>query len=121
MNPLGSDGLRNVQLQSPSYIRRGEDLKLRCDYELEAEQLYMVKWFFGPDEFYRYVPKEAPAQQVFTTPDIHVNVSSKTFGQFFLLSQSHIFGDLLQTAYVNKHGLLDCSAWKNSVFSVLFG
>lgn len=47
--------MKDVQLQGPNYVRRGENLKLRCNYDTESESLYALKWYRESEEFYRYV------------------------------------------------------------------
>jgi hypothetical protein len=51
LNP-GSDGLRDVRLEGPDYIREGEDVTFTCKYDLETDMLYAVKWYRGSEEFY---------------------------------------------------------------------
>lgn len=43
-------------------------------YSLKAT-LYSVRWYFGAEEFYRYVPKETPPTLVFPVSGINVDVS----------------------------------------------
>jgi hypothetical protein len=71
---IGSDGLRDVRLESNQYFRLGEDANLRCSYDLESETLYAVKWYRGAEEFYRFIPKELRPKQVFPTAGISVDV-----------------------------------------------
>ncbi|XP_050533322.1 uncharacterized protein LOC126901121 [Daktulosphaira vitifoliae] len=58
-------GLSGVRMWNPEAIRAGESLHLSCDYNLEGTPLYSIKWYFGDEEFYRYVPKESPPTRVF--------------------------------------------------------
>lgn len=71
----GSDGLKDVKLEGPGFVRRGENLRLRCSYDTENESLYVLKWYRGSEEFYRYLPKEVPPKQVFSVTGIVVDVS----------------------------------------------
>ncbi|CAG7827764.1 unnamed protein product, partial [Allacma fusca] len=71
----GSDCLRNVRITSPNYVRLGEDARLYCDYDMERAGLYAVKWYRYNQEFYRYVPKEVPPQQVFQQGHISVDMT----------------------------------------------
>ncbi|KAG8226561.1 hypothetical protein J437_LFUL000644 [Ladona fulva] len=66
--------LRNVRISVPEAVRRGETARLSCDYDLEMAPLYSIKWYRGDEEFYRYVPKEAPPTQVFPLAGISVDV-----------------------------------------------
>lgn len=67
--------LKNVQLKSKIAVRRSDNLKLECDYDLENALLYSIKWYFEDNEFYRFVPKESPPTRVFLVPGISVDVS----------------------------------------------
>lgn len=59
----------------PAAIEKGGNAKLFCDYNLEGDELYSVKWYKGKREFYRYTPKENPALKVFPVSGIFVEVS----------------------------------------------
>ncbi|ODN01740.1 hypothetical protein Ocin01_04943 [Orchesella cincta] len=78
MSRTGSDGVKDVQLQGPRYARISEDLMLRCNYDLETDSLYAVKWYRGSEEFYRFLPKESPPKQTFPITGILVDVSLST-------------------------------------------
>lgn len=52
-----------------------DTVTLQCIYDLEGEPLYTVKWYKGPNEFYRYIPKELPNTQIFPVSGINVDVS----------------------------------------------
>jgi len=71
----GSDGLRDVRLEASQYIRTKEDSLLRCNYDLESETLYAVKWYRGKEEFYRFIKQESRPKQVFPVFGISVDVS----------------------------------------------
>lgn len=58
-------GLRDVVVRVPEAVRRGEHTRLYCDYNLEGDALYSVKWYFGRREFYRFTPRETPRLKVF--------------------------------------------------------
>ncbi|XP_071516740.1 uncharacterized protein [Panulirus ornatus] len=65
----------------PVYKIRGEDAELNCDYDLEGEPLYSVKWYKDDEEFYRYMPvstpahASTPAQSIFARPGVTVDPS----------------------------------------------
>jgi hypothetical protein len=63
----GTRGLRDVRINVPSAVVRGDDAILECYYDLEGDQLYAVKWYLGITEFYRYTPKEIPPIKQFPT------------------------------------------------------
>lgn len=67
--------LKDVFIEVPIAIREGTTAILRCDYDLEQEALYTVKWYKGRREFFRYVPKELPHTRVFPLATINVDVS----------------------------------------------
>ncbi|RZF44468.1 hypothetical protein LSTR_LSTR002241 [Laodelphax striatellus] len=58
-------GLKDVRVTVPIAVTRGDNARLRCHFDLEGDQLYSVKWYFGPREFYRYTPREKPAIKMF--------------------------------------------------------
>lgn len=68
--------LRGVTVTVPRAVRAGHSVTLGCDYDLENQALYSVKWYRGSDEFYRYVPKEEPPTRVFPLPGLKVDVSN---------------------------------------------
>lgn len=72
-------GLKGVRIWNPEAIRAGESLRLSCDYDLDGVPLYSIKWYFGDQEFYRFVPKESPPTRVFPlSGDTSVDVSIHT-------------------------------------------
>ncbi|XP_071538519.1 cell adhesion molecule 2-like [Panulirus ornatus] len=64
-----------VRFSVPSWASRGEDAVLTCQFDLEGERLYSVKWYKAGREFYRYVPGDWPPQQAFAHHGITVDVS----------------------------------------------
>lgn len=71
-----ASGLRDVSIHVPLAVRRGDDAHLLCNYNLENDTLYSVKWYKGRREFYRYLPKENPAMKLFPLAGINVEVSN---------------------------------------------
>lgn len=69
--------LRDVEVDVPAAVRRGDNAKLKCLYDMEGDTLYAVKWYKGRREFYRYTPKENPAMKTFNVNGINVLVSKK--------------------------------------------
>lgn len=67
--------LKDVFIEVPLAIKEGTTAIMRCDYDLEEEALYTVKWYKGRQEFFRYVPKELPHTRVFPIATINVDVS----------------------------------------------
>lgn len=71
-------GLRDVHLTVPKAVRRGDSVVLHCNYNLEGDPLYALKWYKGRAEFYRYTPNEKPPMKVFPIPgltELNVDVS----------------------------------------------
>ena len=66
-----------AKTEIPAYKIVGESARLFCQYNLEGDKLYSVKWFKGDDEFYRYIPRDVPPAQIFLLPGVSVNVSQK--------------------------------------------
>lgn len=64
-----------MKIYVPRAVRLGHSVILGCEYNLEDTALYSVKWYRNNEEFYRYVPKEAPPIRVFSSPGVKVDVS----------------------------------------------
>uniref|UniRef100_A0A8D8WTI8 Ig-like domain-containing protein n=1 Tax=Cacopsylla melanoneura TaxID=428564 RepID=A0A8D8WTI8_9HEMI len=73
-------------VKAPLAVLVGDNVTLRCSYDLEGEPLYMIKWYKGGLEFYRYVLKELPHQRIFPTTGINVDVNQTDDHQVTLLS-----------------------------------
>lgn len=67
--------LKDVRVLVPSAVRRGENVDLQCQYDLEGDTLYSVKWYKGKREFFRFTPKENPSLKVFPVTGINVEVN----------------------------------------------
>ncbi|KAI5750439.1 hypothetical protein M8J76_015578 [Diaphorina citri] len=94
----GCVGLRNVTLViSPQAVNRGQDVTLYCNYDLEKQPLYSVKWYRGKLEFYRFSPGESPATKIFYYPGINVDLSRSNASQV-----------VLQNVDFNMSGNLSC-------------
>lgn len=64
-----------MRIVVPSAVRRGEDVRFVCQYELEPDEtLYSMKWYKGKREFFRYTPKENPPIRQFPVSGISVEV-----------------------------------------------
>ncbi|XP_016962148.1 uncharacterized protein LOC108032684 isoform X1 [Drosophila biarmipes] len=78
-------GLRNVNVRIPSAVKRGDNALLICNYDIENDTLYTVKWYRGRREFYRYTPKENPAWKIFTkTNEIDVETTQSNASHVLL-------------------------------------
>ena len=47
--------MKDVRFEGPDYVRQGEDVSFTCNYDMEKDMLYAVKWYRGSEEFYRQV------------------------------------------------------------------
>jgi len=51
-------------------------LNLECDYKLDGDTLYSLKWYRDDKEFFRYIPRESPPVTIFVLPGVTVADSS---------------------------------------------
>lgn len=82
----GGMSLRLKELRIPTHAVRNQSVKLECDFDLDGETLYSIKWYKDGKEFYRYVPRDAPPVQVFRQNGITVDVHNSTENQVVLSS-----------------------------------
>ena len=59
----------------PAHRVVGDKATLICQFDMEGDTLYSVKWYKNDHEFYRWVPNDRPKLQVFKTEGIQVDVS----------------------------------------------
>ena len=60
----------------PPHALKGHQAILKCNYDLEGDSLYSVKWYFNQKEFYRYIPTDNPKVTIFNHHEgVRVNVS----------------------------------------------
>lgn len=85
---VGCLSLRNVRVKLPHTVRRGQNVTLKCLFDLEEDALYSVKWYKGRREFYCYTPNEEPPMKVFQFSGIRVDVSRS---QPFSTMQQNMF------------------------------
>ncbi|XP_015521933.1 uncharacterized protein [Neodiprion pinetum] len=71
----GVRGLRDVSIKIPLAVAPGSTVTMTCQYDLEADLLYTVKWYKGRKEFFRYVLKELPHTKVFPLPGVNVDTA----------------------------------------------
>lgn len=69
------EGLKDVRVSVPQAIKRGETAIFMCDFDLEGDPLYSVKWYKGRSEFYRYTPKDEFPIKTFPLEGLHIDVS----------------------------------------------
>ena len=64
----------------PEPVRIGDPAVLHCNFDLEGDELYSVKYYKDYVEFYRYLPNDEPrAAQKFNLKGAYVNVSQTHF------------------------------------------
>ncbi|XP_026328542.1 uncharacterized protein LOC113236608 [Hyposmocoma kahamanoa] len=66
--------LRIVRVSVPPYRIRGQVAILECDYELDNDGLYSVKWYRDNEEFYRYMPKFDPPKHAYKLDGVKVDL-----------------------------------------------
>ncbi|KAF2367475.1 Immunoglobulin-like domain, partial [Trinorchestia longiramus] len=69
----GCNGLNVLSVDVPSHEVAGKPVKLTCNYDLEGDVLYSVKWYRGSSEFFRYIPGDHPPIQVYDLPGVVVD------------------------------------------------
>ncbi|KAK6640269.1 hypothetical protein RUM44_011955 [Polyplax serrata] len=70
-----SESLKDLRVSVPQAIRKGETAVLMCDFDLEGDSLYSVKWYKGRKEFYRFTPKDEFPIKTFPVGRVNVDVS----------------------------------------------
>lgn len=72
---LGALGIQITFVKVPELKASGDSAILHCEYDLEGDVLYSLKWYKGDHEIFRYIPKDSPPSQFFNIPGIYVDVS----------------------------------------------
>ncbi|EGI69889.1 hypothetical protein G5I_01432 [Acromyrmex echinatior] len=70
--------LRMTSLQIPEHVVLNETVRMQCNFNLDKELLYSVKWYKDGHEFYRYTPRDAPMVLTFPVPGVNVNRDEST-------------------------------------------
>lgn len=68
-----------MHVSVPQAIKRGGTAILTCDFDLEGDSLYSVKWYKGNYEFFRYTPKDETPIKVFPMDGLYIDVSDFEF------------------------------------------
>ncbi|XP_031830617.1 uncharacterized protein LOC116426166 isoform X2 [Nomia melanderi] len=77
-------GLREVRMQIPTAVKKGNSTILNCWYDTEEDPLYAVKWYKGGREFYRYAPNETPVVKTFPIGNLTVKKTESNATQVTL-------------------------------------
>ncbi|KAL5281382.1 hypothetical protein ACFFRR_005027 [Megaselia abdita] len=96
-NPDLINALKDVSVRIPKAVKKGDNALLICNYDMEDDTLYSVKWYKGRREFFRYTPKEKPSMKIFTHQGINVDQSES--------NESHV---LLTSVSLNITGKFSC-------------
>ncbi|XP_071562677.1 uncharacterized protein [Temnothorax nylanderi] len=59
-----------LELIVPQHAVLGQNVSLECNFNLDGEKLYSVKWYKDGNEFYRFVPQEKPPALKFVHPGV---------------------------------------------------
>ncbi|CAL1288122.1 unnamed protein product [Larinioides sclopetarius] len=84
----GVSALQIKALQVPDSIEAGDLVRLVCIFDPEQEDLYSVKWYKDDIEFFRFLPKDKPANQFFEIRDVEVDMTRSSNGTVFLKNTS---------------------------------
>lgn len=78
--------LKNVTVTIPKAVIRGATGTLKCNYNLEDEALYTMKWYRNNREFYRFTPREKPQMKTFPIADVPLQISNKSNANVLILN-----------------------------------
>lgn len=79
-------GLREVRIQIPTAVKKGDSAILNCWYDTEGDPLYAVKWYKVGREFYRYAPNETPVVKTFPIGNLTVKKAESNATQVKLMN-----------------------------------
>ncbi|GIY08617.1 ig-like domain-containing protein [Caerostris extrusa] len=68
--------LRFLNISVPGAVSVGKPVWLKCDFDLEGDDLYSVKWYKNHVEFYRYQPRDRPPGQTYRLAGTFVDLTS---------------------------------------------
>ena len=57
----------------PHFAVKGQSAVLSCDYDLQGQQLYAIKWYKNGHEFYRFVPANPDPMTVYARSGVNVD------------------------------------------------
>lgn len=99
----------------PIAVKKGDNANLICNYDMEGDTLYTVKYYKGRREFYRYTPKENPAIKVFPHPGIRIEVSTAAdTADQRERERNSVWGSCRDPIYSHERseGTNECGMWK---------
>lgn len=86
-------------------VKRGDNVNLFCQFDLEGDSLYSVKWYKGKREFFRFTPNETPSLKVFPVAGINVEVSKHFISFFFIFFMNVIYIYIMWLQITLSHSL----------------
>jgi len=72
------------KISVPVHPQVNQTISLMCDYKLNGEKLYSVKWYKDNIEFYRYLPRDDPPSLSFSVSGIQVVLSLSDHSTVYL-------------------------------------
>ena len=63
-----------LRLIQPDHPRSGDNVTIRCSYDIGSDVLYSIKWYWNQNEFMRYTPTDVPDFRMFPQSEITVSV-----------------------------------------------
>ncbi|KAG8252760.1 hypothetical protein J6590_049307 [Homalodisca vitripennis] len=64
-----------LEVRIEQHTVRGNSSQLLCQFDLQGETLYSVKWYKDGNEFFRFLPRDSPPAQIFPLPGVAVDIS----------------------------------------------
>ncbi|KAG8184780.1 hypothetical protein JTE90_011566 [Oedothorax gibbosus] len=89
--------MRLHRLEVPGAVVIGENVWLKCDFDLEGDELYSVKWYKNNVEFYRFQPRDRLHGQMYELLGVYVELKRS--------NASHVF---LRSSDLNTEGTYGC-------------
>eukprot|EP00095_Tigriopus_kingsejongensis_P001102 maker-scaffold497_size155254-snap-gene-0.10 protein:Tk01102 transcript:maker-scaffold497_size155254-snap-gene-0.10-mRNA-1 annotation:"PREDICTED: uncharacterized protein LOC102680362 isoform X2" len=93
-------------LDVPQVAQAGHTVPLTCDYDLERQRLYQIKWYKGTHEFYRYSPMDRERVKLFLVENLHVDVQ-KSDDRTVVLKDLHVDMTGKYTCEVSTEGIFE--------------
>ncbi|KAL4715360.1 hypothetical protein ACJJTC_015131 [Scirpophaga incertulas] len=78
--------VRLTELRVSQHVVEGGDTVLGCQFDMENDTLYSLKWYKDGREFYRFIPKSSYPTKVFFVKGVHVD-SKQTTGKVLALKR----------------------------------
>ncbi|XP_032515419.1 uncharacterized protein LOC116768727 [Danaus plexippus] len=69
------ESIRILELRVPGHAAEGGQALLGCQYDLEGDDLYTVKWYKDGREFYRFIPSNSEPSIYFSMPGVFVDLT----------------------------------------------